>query len=148
MTDFRQLSDTVWASPQITENDVARAAEQGFALIVNNRPDAEEPGQPDGATIAAAARAAGVGYAEIPVGHAGFSEPQIDAMDDALANAGPDAKVLAYCRSGTRSTFLWSLAQAKAGADPDDIATAAAGAGYDVAPIRPALDMLAARADN
>ena len=56
--------------------------------------------------------------------------------------AGP---VLAYCRSGTRSTLLWSLAQAAQGSDPDSIAAQAAGAGYDVAPIRPLLEMLGAR---
>ena len=59
--------------------------------------------------------------------------------------AGP---VLAYCRSGTRSTLLWSLAQAAIGRAPDTIATEAAGAGYDVTPIRPLLDRLAARAGS
>ena len=65
-------------------------------------------------------------------------------MTEALAEAqGP---VLAYCRSGTRSTLLWSLAQAQNGRDPDAIAADAAGAGYDVAPIRPLLKALAAQA--
>ena len=43
------------------------------------------------------------------------------AMAEALGNA--EGKVLAFCRSGTRSTFLWALSQAKAGADPDEIAS-------------------------
>ena len=59
---------------------------------------------------------------------------------------GAEGKVLAYCRTGTRSTLLWALAQARAGRDPEAIAAAAAAAGYDVAPVRPAMDMLAARA--
>ena len=54
--------------------------------------------------------------------------------------------MLGYCRSGTRSTLLWSLAQARGGVSPDSIAEAAAEAGYDVAPVRPAMDMFAARA--
>ena len=67
-----------------------------------------------------------------------------EILAEALAAApGP---VLAYCRSGTRSTLLWSLVQARAGHSPETIAADAARAGYDVAPIRPLLERLAARA--
>jgi uncharacterized protein (TIGR01244 family) len=140
---FRQLSDHVFASPQIGLNEVAQAAAQGIALIVNNRPEGESEDQTPGAEIEAAARAAGLGYVAIPVTHAGFSEPQVEAMTKALAaSAGP---VLAYCRSGTRSTLLWALAEASRGAEPDQLAAAAARAGYDLGPIRALIDMLAAR---
>ena len=144
MSDFRQLSESVWASPQIHADEVAEAAKAGFALVINNRPDAEVPDQPDGALIEQAALAAGLEYVAIPIGHAGFGEAQISAMQDALARA--QGKVLAYCRSGTRSTFLWSLAQAQSGEDPGALTSAAANAGYDISPIRGALDMLAAKA--
>lgn len=143
MNDFRKLSDTMLASPQIAPGDVAAAKAAGVTLIVNNRPDGEDPHAPQGDDIAAAAAAAGLGYVAIPIGHAGFSEPQVDAMIAALEQA--EGTVLGYCRSGTRSTFLWALAQAKLGADPDAIAEAAARAGYDIGPIRPMVDMLAAR---
>lgn len=134
----------MFASPQITPDDVAEAAERGITLIINNRPDGEAPDKPQGPEIEAAARAAGMSYLAIPIGHSGFSEPQVEAMQDALdASQGP---VLAYCRSGTRSTFLWSLAQARAGGDPAEIAAAARNAGYDVSPIKPALDMFSAQA--
>ena len=53
--------------------------------------------------------------------------------------------MLAYCRSGTRSTLLWALAQAARGEAPDAIAATAAAAGYDVSPIRALIDMLAAQ---
>ena len=92
---------------------------------------------------AAAAAAAGLNYVEIPVGHAGFSEPQVDAMIAALEQA--EGPILAYCRSGTRSTLLWALAQAKQGENPDAIARAAMQAGYDISPVRAMVDMLAAR---
>ncbi|MBU7580561.1 MAG: TIGR01244 family phosphatase [Porphyrobacter sp.] len=143
MSDFRRLSATMLASPQITAEDVAAAKAAGVPLIVNNRPDREDPFAPQGAEIAEAAAAAGLAYTAIPIGHAGFSEPQVDAMIAALEQAqGP---VLAYCRSGTRSTLLWALAQAKRGVSPDAIAEAAAQAGYDIGPVRPMVDMLAAR---
>lgn len=141
---FRQLSDQVHASPQIGLDEVAQAAAQGFALIINNRPEGESDDQTSGSAIEAAARAAGLDYVAIPVTHAGFSEPQVKAMAGALAAArGP---VLAYCRSGTRSTLLWALAEASHGADPAALAEAAARAGYDIAPIRTLVDMLSAKA--
>lgn len=141
---FRRLCESVFASPQIGLAEVAAAKAQGIALIVNNRPDDESEDQPAGSEIAAAAQAAGIAYVAIPVTHAGFSEPQVAAMAEALA--GADGPVLAYCRSGTRSALLWALAEASRGEDPDALAQAAAGAGYDLAPIRGLLDILRARA--
>lgn len=142
---FRKLTDRVYASPQIGEGEVATAMALGVALIINNRPEGESDDQTPGDEIAAAARAAGIDYVAIPITHAGFSEPQVAAMREALDRAG-DAPVLAYCRSGTRSTLLWALAEASAGANPEALAAAAAGAGYDLTPVAPLLDMLAAKA--
>lgn len=140
---FRKLSESVFASPQIDLTQVAEAADAGITLIVNNRPEGETDDQIPGDRIEAAARAAGMDYVAIPVTHAGFSEPQVAAMARALAEAsGP---VLAYCRSGTRSTLLWALAEASRGASPDELAAAAIRAGYDITPVRPLVDMLAAR---
>ena len=141
---FKQLAEGIYAAPQIGLPEVAEAARMGITLIINNRPEDESPDQVPGPEIEAAALAAGIAYVAIPVTHAGFSEWQVTAMAAALAAAtGP---VLAYCRSGTRSTLLWSLARASKGAKPDDLAEAAAGAGYDLTPVRPLLDMLAAQA--
>ena len=140
---FRQLSEPVFASPQIGIEQVREAARQGIALIVNNRPEDESEDQTPGDAIAAAAREAGLDYVAIPITHAGFSESQVAAMREALTRAsGP---VLAYCRSGTRSTLLWALAEASRGQSPHTLAAAAAQAGYDVTPVRALMDMLAAR---
>ena len=140
---FRKLTETVFASPQIGLAEIAAAKAQGIAVIVNNRPEGESDDQVPGDAIAAAARAAGIDYVAIPVTHAGFSEAQVQTMAETLAQAkGP---VLAYCRSGTRSTLLWALAEASRGGSPEDLASKAAGAGYDISPVRPLVDMLAAR---
>ena len=140
---FRKLSDTVFASPQIGTAEIQAAAAQGITLVINNRPEGESDDQTSGDDIEAAARAAGLGYVAIPVTHAGFSEPQVKAMVEALTEA--DGPVLAYCRSGTRSTLLWALAEASRGGRPDDLAARAAEAGYDIGPVRAAVDILAAR---
>ncbi|MCP3734111.1 TIGR01244 family sulfur transferase [Sphingomonas sp. RP10(2022)] len=141
MADIRTVNDRVSVAPQITPDDLPAIKAAGFVAIVNNRPDDEEAGQPAGEAIRAAADAAGLLYTAIPVTHAGFSHPQIDAMTAALTAA--DGPVLAYCRSGTRSCNLWALAAAKAGRDPELLERQAAGAGYDLSGMRPTLDALA-----
>lgn len=142
---FRKIDDKTYASPQIELADIAEAVALGIGMIINNRPEGESADQTSGTEIEAAAREAGISYVAIPVTHAGFSMPQVEAMEAALAAAG-ERPVLAYCRSGTRSTLLWALAQARQGMATDAIAAHAAGAGYDVSPILPQLDFLAAQA--
>ncbi|AUW56752.1 TIGR01244 family phosphatase [Sphingobium sp. SCG-1] len=136
---FRQVTETLYVSPQIGVAEVAYAKALGVTMVVNNRPEGEEPGQTTGAEIEAAARAAGLDYAAVPVTHAGFSPWQLDGMATALEQAGT-GKVLAYCRSGTRSTFLWALTRARAGDDAAALSDQAAAAGYDLSPIRQIMD--------
>lgn len=131
---FRKLDETISVAGQITPADIAEAAAQGFTFVINNRPDGEQPGQPGAAEIEAAAREAGLGYRAIPITHAGFSQNQVAAMREALEAApGP---VLAFCRSGTRSTLIWALARAGMGDDADSLQVKAEAAGYDLSPIR------------
>ena len=141
---FRKLTDDVLVAPQIDLDAIAHAAADGVTLVINNRPEDESADQTPGPAIEAAARAAGMDYIAIPVTHAGFAEWQVTAMADALENA--EGKVLAYCRSGTRSTLLWGLAQASAGHHPAVLSEAAADAGYDLSPVAAMMDVLRGRA--
>ncbi len=138
---IRHINESISVAPQIAVEQVADIAAAGFKTIVNNRPDDEDAGQPSGDSIRTAAEAAGLKYVAIPVTHAGFSHPQIDAMTQALTDS--DGPVLAYCRSGTRSCNLWALAAAKAGRNPNLLLAQAEDAGYDLRGIRPMLDALA-----
>lgn len=137
---FRKITEQLFASPQIDVDAVSQAHAQGIVKIINNRPEGEGPDQIPGSEIEAAARALGMEYVAIPITHAGFSQAQVDAMITALDTEGP---ILAYCRSGTRSTLLWALAAAKSGMDPQEIAASAAQAGYDTSPVRSLMDVLA-----
>jgi uncharacterized protein (TIGR01244 family) len=128
---MKKLDETTWVAEQIRAEDVPGIAARGVRTIVNNRPDGEEPGQPPSRDIEAAARAAGLCYHWIPVAH-GLNPEQVEAMAGAL-DAGP---ALAFCRSGTRSTYLWALARAGRGADGETLLRQAAEAGYDLSPIR------------
>ncbi|MEA3033061.1 MAG: hypothetical protein QOH86_1077 [Sphingomonadales bacterium] len=128
---MKRLDETTWVAGQIAPPDLAAL---DVRIVVNNRPDHEEPGQPLSADIEAAARAAGLGYRDIPVAGA-ISAAQVEAMAQAL-DAGP---ALLFCRSGTRSTWLWALARASRGADPAKLVAAAAEAGYDLGPLLPYL---------
>ncbi len=138
---FIRLTPAIAVSQQISPEDCAVARGEGYTAIVNNRPDGEVPGQPSAAMMRAAAEAAGLHYSDIPVDHTGMSMPQVEAMAAAMAAAG--GPLLAFCRSGTRSTNLWALAAALGGDDPDAIVEAAAGGGYDVSGMRPTLQHLA-----
>lgn len=140
---FRQLTDRLYVSPQITVDQVEEAKALGVTVIINNRPDDEEPGQTNGAAIEAAAKAAGLAYVAVPVAHGGFAPWQLDGMAAGLDQAG-EGKVLAYCRSGTRSTLLWALTRARAGDHPAVLTEKAEAAGYDLTPVRQIMDALAA----
>jgi len=130
---FRKLDERTFVAGQIGASDIAEAKALGVTAIVNNRPDGEEPGQPRSSEIEAAARAAGLAYRHIPVA-GGFSLDQVEGMAAALDEA--DGKVLAFCRSGTRSTFLWALARKARGGDGAEIMRQAADAGYDLSPLQ------------
>jgi uncharacterized protein (TIGR01244 family) len=128
MTEFRKVTETFSVSPQISLDDISAAAAAGYALIINNRPDGEAPGQPTSAQMEAAARAAGLDYLYAPViGRPGPA--QVEAVREAVA--GASGKVLAYCRSGTRSICTWAIGQQDAVAHGDLLRLGAA-AGYDL----------------
>lgn len=135
MSDFRRVTDSLSVSPQVSEADMARAAAQGFVMVINNRPDGEDPGQPPSAAIEAAARAAGMDYLHAPV-RGGPSQAQVEAVRAAVEAAG--GPVLAFCRSGTRSIVTWAIGQALAGEDRETLVERGRAAGYDLSGVLPA----------
>jgi len=98
------LSQNYAVAGQITPDDVAEIAAQGYRAIMCNRPDHEEAGQPPFAEIAAAAEAAGLAVAYVPVISGRIIPADVEAFAAALAHL--PAPVLAYCRSGARCQHL------------------------------------------
>lgn len=103
------LSPRLAVSGQIRPEDVARIAADGFAMVVNNRPDGEEAGQPSSAELEAEARRHGIDYRYIPVVPGQPLTQEARAFAQAVEESpGP---VLAFCRSGNRSASLWKMSQ-------------------------------------
>ena len=138
--DIRNITADLSASPQITPEQVAELKSLGFAAIICNRPNGEAPDQPEFEAVAAAAEAAGMQALSIPISGPPVPPGATEAFSQALeALPGP---ILAYCRTGTRSTMLWALSQA--GKRPvDEILERAKAAGYDLTPLAPALSVSA-----
>lgn len=130
---IRQLDDKVMVSGQLAPHQVAGLAAQGITLLVNNRPDGEEPGQPLAAEIEDAAASAGISYRFVPIIR-GIGPADVESMQEALREA-EGGKLLAFCRSGTRSALAIALAKREEGASADEVERALMAAGVDPAPI-------------
>ena len=105
----QQLSADVCVAPQLDPAAMAWVAQAGFKSVINNRPDFEGgPDQPTSAAMQAAASAAGLRYAYLPVAPAVQTPEEIARFAELLAEL--PKPVLAFCRSGTRSGKLYRAA--------------------------------------
>ena len=130
---IRQLDEKVLVSGQIAAHEVAALADHGVTMLVNNRPDGEEPDQPLAGDIEEAAAAAGLAYRFVPIVR-GIGPADVEAMQEALREAG-DGKLLAFCRSGNRSALVSAVALREEGASAEAVTNALATAGFDPGPI-------------
>ena len=139
---FAKLDGRLSVAPQLMAEDIADAAAEGFRLLICNRPDGEAEGQPSADALAASARRHGLGFAHIPVVGASIERDAVEAFHAALATA--DGPVLAFCRSGMRSTLLWALGEASH-RPVEAVIDAARAAGFDLSAQRSALEAAARR---
>src|SRR5690554_4238863 len=129
MTQPKRLSDRLSVTPQIDPADMQELAAAGFRSVISNRPDGEEPDQPDWTTIERAARDAGMDARHIPVTPSAITDEDAARFRAALEEL--PKPIVGFCRTGARSTSLWALSNA--GQRPvDDLISTAADAGYDI----------------
>jgi sulfide:quinone oxidoreductase len=107
---YREIDPEYAVAGQLSPEDMKDLAEAGFRTVIDNRPDGEDPGQPDHATMRAAAEAAGLSFHYVPVGAAFPVEIAARELNKLL----PDLPrpMLGYCRSGARSTTVYQIARA------------------------------------
>jgi sulfide:quinone oxidoreductase len=134
--DFKSLTPGISVTQQITAQDVAEAAAQGYRALLSNRPDGEEPGQLRATVIAELASLNGMAFEHVPVVSGAITDADVAKMRLALGRLR--SPVLAFCRTGTRSATLWALTQAGV-MEPRDILRATANAGYNLESLLPRL---------
>ena len=128
-----RLDDQTLIDGQISPVDIAALKAEGVTMIINNRPDGEDAGQPTSAEIEAAARAAGLDYRHVPIAR-GMGPTDVEAMRSAIHAAGA-GKLFAYCRTGNRSALAWAVAKSEDGMPREVLEKCVADAGFNLGPV-------------
>jgi uncharacterized protein (TIGR01244 family) len=133
MNMAHRLDDKTLVGGQIAPADVAALKADGVTMIVNNRPDGEDVGQPTSAEIEAAARDAGIAYRHVPIVR-GMGPADVEAMRGAIHAAG-EGTLFAFCRSGNRSALAWAVAKSEDGMPRDELERCMSEAGFNLGPV-------------
>ena len=134
---INRLTPDLAAGPQIAPVDVETLAALGYRSIIGNRPDGEAPDQPTFASVEAAAREHGLETCHIPVVASQIDDQDIGTFGQALLDL--PKPIFAFCRTGTRSTLLWALANNDQLTTEERLRLAAAH-GYDISGFRAKLE--------
>ncbi len=103
-TEITQLAPGMYAAGQLEIADIERAVTLGVTTIVCNRPD-DEADQTSSTIIAAAAQVEGIRFEYLPMANPEAAHTQLERFKQVLTNS---KVVLAYCRTGRRSSILWA----------------------------------------
>ena len=133
MADLVSIDEKTFVSGQIQPEDFEEIAAEDVRLIVVNRPDGEAPfGQPTAKELEAEAARHGIAFLNLPFTAPTLTPEHVAIFAEALSNA--DGKILAFCRTGNRSSMLWAAANVALGAPLSAVIEQAADAGYDLKP--------------
>lgn len=129
--NLQSLSPSLRVTDQLVPTDIPALKEAGVSSVVCNRPDGEQPDQPDHLALQAACSRAGLSFAYLPVVPGSITDGHVQQFAVLLEQL--PAPIAAYCRTGTRSASLWALSQIRAGsATPEQVLSVAGEAGYDL----------------
>ncbi len=136
---IEKIADYLYVSRQLNERTAKMVAQYEIKTVICNRPDGEEPNQPDFETVKSWLNAAGIEkVVYMPTTIDSMTDAQLKEFQDTVAQS--PAPILAYCRTGTRSAMLWALNQAKRGVEVNSLIRAADLAGIDLTKMRDKLE--------
>ena len=131
MAEATKINDQLSVAGQISLGDLAEFAKAGYATIINNRPDNEEPGQLDHATAEGEAKKHGLDYLYQPIVSSAISYRDVTEFQNHLLRE--NTPILAHCRSGTRCYLIYALTRVLfEGESPMKLVAEAASKGYDI----------------
>lgn len=104
-----KVNDRFSIGPQPNLSDFHELKSLGFASVINNRADGEEPSQPPADDASFKAAEVGLRYTRQPIVLNAISEGDIRQFQKKIAQL--DGRVFAHCKSGTRSLTLWTLGE-------------------------------------
>ena len=139
---IEKIADYLYVSDQLKDERFAkRAASYGIKTVICNRPDGEAPDQPSFEQVKVWLNANGIEHViYMPVVMDGITDETLDHFQTTVANS--EAPIMAYCRTGTRSSMLWALNQARRGVEVNSLIKAASLANIDLEPQRHRLEAI------
>jgi len=135
---MKKVSDNYYVSSQISEEDLVSFKNEGFSLIVCNRPNGEEENQTDFELIRKQCESIGLTFMNLPMVP---GDLQSELIFETKKILDTNQKTLAYCRTGTRCINLWACANVLE-EKVDETIKMASRAGYDLDHLRPMLDSI------
>ena len=128
---LKPLNDRVAVCGQLRPADMPSIAAAGYAAVVNNRPEGEAMiGQPPTEALRRAAEGAGLAFLDLPFSGTSLRPDQVRRFRSLLAER--PGKVVAFCKSGMRSTLMWAAAAIAEGAELNRVLDAARMAGQNL----------------
>ncbi|RDL42954.1 TIGR01244 family phosphatase [Marinomonas piezotolerans] len=126
-------------APQLDIADIEALKAAGYDMVINNRPDGETEDQPTSEQVRAAVEAAGLKYVYNPVDLKALSHKEVEIQS---AQISTDQKVFAFCRTGTRSSVLWVLANQEDEQTFNELVASVQQKGFDLGRCMPAMEPL------
>lgn len=126
---MKQISDTFYVAEQLTLDQIPELAQAGVRHLICNRPDQEGEGQTDSALLKAAAEQEGMTFHFLPTAPGQFDGELVKQFGALVTES--EGKTLAFCRTGTRSLSLWTLANPERKSS-EELLSLAENAGYNM----------------
>lgn len=128
--NISKLTQDIFVHKQISQKELSQVKKQGFATIIDLRPDGEAKDQPSSKLMEDSSKENNLKFYYIPIAHGEISEKSVEQLTLALNDA--PKPVLMYCRSGSRAARTWSLVEASKenGMDADSILSIVKEAGH------------------